>query len=97
MQYKSNPKHKEPWQRGRKGSLCPTWPASVASSMLEESVLCCGKRYATREGRAYCAQDDGQFWHGYPVCWMEVPEKVRREWLAKRTVSRSEMRRFWRV
>ena len=34
--YEPNPKHKEPWQRGAKGSLCPK--GADASALLAASV-----------------------------------------------------------
>jgi hypothetical protein len=39
--YESNPKHKEPWQRGARGSLCPKdadGPALLAKSQVDPST-----------------------------------------------------------
>lgn len=102
MKYEPNPKHKNPWQRGRKGSLCPSdIDESDAAAMLEGSVLEGEKRYATRDGKAFCAQKhrdppNGEaLWHGYPVGWKEVPEPIRREWRAQDKVTRSQVKDFW--
>jgi mono/diheme cytochrome c family protein len=94
MRYGPNPKHKEPWQRGRKGSLCPPMPRSLPQEVLEQSVPYGQKRYACHEGRAYCAQCHGQDrWHGYPVDWWEVPPSVRSDWLARGFLTKRQMRR----
>jgi hypothetical protein len=94
--YEPNPKHKEPWQRGRRGSLCPPMEDGAAQELLGGSDLEGGKRFACREGKAYCAQEHlpGR-WHGYPVGWREVPPKLRGKWLEKGIVSRADMRRHW--
>ena len=61
MRYESNPKHKEPWQRGRRGTLCPgDIDQAIARQLLEDSELEGGKRYAVHGGKAFCAQDNGQ-------------------------------------
>lgn len=102
MKYDPNPKHKKPWQRGRKGSLCPDEIyESDAATMLQESELDGQKRYATHDGKAFCAQmhrnplDDEALWHGYPVGWKEVPEKIRREWCSAGKVKRRQIKQFW--
>jgi hypothetical protein len=55
--YESNPKHRDPWQIGKKGSLCEAEVRPLASQLLEGSVLLNGKRYALHQGKAYCAQE----------------------------------------
>lgn len=102
MKYEGNDKHKKPWQRGRKGSLCPKdIELDDAETMLEQSVLEGEKRYATREGKAFCAQSrqdpagDGEIWHGYPVGWKEVPEKLRQTWKSDGLVRRRQIKKFW--
>lgn len=97
MRYQSNPKHKEPWQRGRRGTLCPDdVDRTIARQLLEGSELQGGKRYAVHGGRAYCAQDNGaDVWHGYPVGWVDVPEPLRRRWLREGRVQRREIKRHW--
>jgi hypothetical protein len=95
--YKSNPKHKEPWQRGRKGALCPSkFPRGKATQLLDSSVLIGDKRYASYEGMAYCAQsDDNDNWHGYPIGWCEVPEKIRNSWLKEQSITKKQIRANW--
>lgn len=47
LYYESNPKHTEPWQRGRKGSLCPTTSMSfrTATKLLRKSDQIDKKRF----------------------------------------------------
>ena len=68
MRYESSRKHKEPWQRGRRGALCPKEiDEELAYRLLAESELADDVRYAAHDGRAYCARQHGQdIWHGYP-------------------------------
>ena len=94
--YEPNPKHKEPWQRGRKGTLCPHDKELDPSEMLKDSVLIGKKRYATFEGIAYAAQCDGRCWHGYPEAWVNVPESVRRQWEKEGKVSKKMVRKHWK-
>lgn len=76
--YESNPKHSEPWQSGKKGSLCEPGIRELADQLLLQSVLHNEKRFAVHDGRAYCAQQHSpNHWHGYPVGWVEVPPKFR--------------------
>lgn len=99
VRYESNPKHRDPWQRGRKGSLCPRIAKEAAQDLLDVSEAAAdlgGKRYACLEGLAYCAQSHGpDLWHGYPVGWKEVPETLRRAWIAAGKVRRHDVRRNW--
>ncbi len=68
MVYESNPKHRDPWQIGKKGSLCEAEVRPLAKQLLEESVLWEGKRYAVHVGKAYYAQEhQPNRWHGYPA------------------------------
>jgi hypothetical protein len=98
-QYESNPKHREPWQPGRKGSVCP--PELLlreAQELLRESSLQGHKRFATRGGRAYCAQEHAEGrWHGYPISWKEVPDFLRRQWTREGRVARRDIKRFWDI
>lgn len=77
MRYEPNPKHKEPWQHGYKGTLCP--PKSElslleAARLLREAEAIDNKRYNFHNGKAYCARPHGEdLWHGCPVPWSEVP------------------------
>ena len=97
MRYEGNPKHKQRWQRGRRGSLCPeSMDLETAQALLSASEPEGGKRYAVHEGRAYCAQRHGDdSWHGYPVGWAEVPENLRSAWLAQRRLQRRDVKRRW--
>lgn len=95
--YEGNPKHKLPWQRGRRGSLCPPEvDADRAKELLEGSEPHAGKRFATDGEMAYCAREHRPgSWHGYPVGWREVPASIRSRWLRAGRVSRTEIRTNW--
>ena len=96
MRYEPNPKHKEPWQRGRRGSLCPKLPTGLAQKLLDESALVDTRRYACHEGQAFCAQEHRPgVWHGYPIAWVEVPPVVKNAWIAGGDVSRSDTKKGW--
>lgn len=97
MHYEPNAKPKEPWQRGRRGSLCPTdVDLERAHQLLESSELVDGSRYAVHDGRAYCAQgDDTHGWHGYPIGWKDTPETLRWKWLRAGRLRRTDIRRHW--
>ena len=79
MRYEPNPKHKNPWQRGARGSLCPAeadGTALLAASEPDPDHV--GKRFATDGHRAYCAHEHSPGrWHGFPVEWRKVPAKLR--------------------
>jgi hypothetical protein len=95
--YEPNPKHKEPWQRGARGSLCPAHadgPVLFASSEVDPRNP--GKRYATDGRQPYCGQEHrpGR-WHGYLVQWREVPATLRRQWVADKKVSKRDLREHW--
>ncbi|MBF0213982.1 MAG: hypothetical protein HQM00_10545 [Magnetococcales bacterium] len=97
--YVPNRKHKEPWQPGRKGALCPAWSHRLAQKLLEDSEPHpqSGKkaRYATRDGLAFEAYPDNQGgWHGYPIGWNEVPEKIRNKWLKEKVIKRIDVRKY---
>ena len=97
MRYKSNPKHGDPWQQGRRGTPCPPdIDRKLAERLLAQSEPSGTARYAVREGRAYCARQDGNdVWHGYPLGWKEVPESLRRRWLKEGLVRRRDIKRHW--
>jgi hypothetical protein len=95
--YEPNPKHKEPWQRGARGSLCPRdadGPALLAISLVDPQHP--GKRYATDGSRAYCGQEHltGR-WHGYPVQWREVPSAIRSALVNDYRVSKRDLKEHW--
>ena len=96
MHYEPSPKHKDPWQRGRRGSLCPKLEPEMAQSLLEESEPEGKKRFVCREGRPYCAQEHAPGrWHGYPVGWKEVPASLRGKWWKEGVVQRRDIRTHW--
>ena len=97
MRYESNPKHSDPWQRGRRGARCPSdIDAELAQQLLAASERSESKRYAVLEGRAFCAQQHGcDVWHGYPVGWVKVPVHIRQQWLSAGRLRRSEIKRNW--
>ena len=86
MEYEGNPKHKEPWQRGRRGSLCPKdVDLTLAQKLLDASIVAGEKRFAAHEGKAYCAMEHGAgLWHGFPVGWGEVPPDSRNDLIRRR-------------
>jgi hypothetical protein len=97
LTYKPNAKHKEPWQPGRKGSLCPKdLSLADAARLLKESQQVGTSRWAVSKGRAFKAKphEDGK-WHGWPVGWVEVPASLRIRWVREGAVSRSDVSRFW--
>ena len=97
MRYESNPKHSDPWQRGRRGAQCPKGVSlEVAERLLRNSEPDGHKRYAVFEGQAFCAQEHAQgTWHGYPVGWVQVPEAIRSRWRAEGALRKRDMRRNW--
>ncbi len=97
--YEGNPKHKAPWQPGRKGSLCPA-DVSIerARELLQSSVEDGKMRFGADKGRAFCARihDTAKNrWHGYPVAWKEVPLPVRTQLLKTGAVAAREIKRYW--
>ncbi len=101
MRYRGSPKHKEPWQPGRRGSLCPAEiGAEQARRLLGNSILYKKKRYGVWEGRGYCAQSTlGQLdeWHGYPVGWSEVDPAVRKQFINEGRLTKRDVKRYWDV
>ena len=96
MEYQSNQKHSVPWQRGRRGSLCPKEVRGIAAELLSGSEQVEAKRYAVYDGKAYCAQEDRPgIWHGYPIGWKEVPPKLRGRWRKQRRVSNRNIKKYW--
>lgn len=97
--YVSNPRHKQPWQPGARGTLCPS---DVDGAKLFQSATAdpknpC-KRYNTDGENAYCAHPDRKdlladvSWHGFPVNWREVPTSVQRQWIADGRLTRLRLR-----
>lgn len=95
-----NDKHKHPWQRGRRGSLCPKDMATdLGQHLLDTSEPTPGKeepRWSTDGTRAYAARrhaDDR--WHGHPAAWKEVPESLRSRWVRDGRIAKRDVRRYW--
>ena len=96
--YEGNPKHKDPWQPGRKGTLCPKELIDAAQQLLERSVVDGKTRFSTDGERAFQAHEHApDLWHGHPVGWVEVPEKLRRTWVESKVVTRAMVKRYWNL
>ena len=94
--YESNPKHSDPWQIGKRGSLCEPQVRPLAGDLLHTSVSWEGKRYAVYQGRAYCAQEHlPNRWHGCPVGWVEVPPKLVRQWVQAGNLTNHDRKKYW--
>lgn len=99
--YEPNPKHKEPWQSGRRGALCPRdadGPTLLDASTPDPSNT--NVRWATDGSRFFTAKSSRHenvngdlFWHGYPVDHLDVPADVMKAWIAAGLVSRRTARR----
>ena len=68
MQYESNPKHSEPWQAGRKGSLCPKNLKPLALELLMKSEQVGRERFVFHEGKADCAKEHARM-SGTATLW----------------------------
>lgn len=97
--YEPNPKHKEPWQPGKKGTLCPKdLSLRDAVKLLTESVEFDGGRWAAHGGRAFKAKQHAKDrWHGWWVGWVEVPATLRLRWLRAKIISNTDLKRYWCV
>ena len=99
MRYEGSVKHRDPWQPGRRGTLCPKGvDQRTAQRLLDDSVpVGDARRYAVHESRAYRAQrqHDSDVWHGYPVGWVEVPPSLRNRWIKEGRLRRSDVRKHW--
>lgn len=98
--YEPSEKHKRPWQRGRRGALCPAdadGRALFESSVRHPEDSNC--RYATDGVRAYRGRSNREgdlnrplVWHGYPCSWKEVPAEVQRRWVVEGLIPRLRLR-----
>jgi hypothetical protein len=96
LAYESNPKHSEPWQVGRRGSICEAEVRPLAQDLLLASVAWKAKRYAVHDGKACCGQEHSpDRWHGYPVGWVEVPPKVVRQWIRDGRLTNHDRKEYW--
>ena len=107
LRYEGSAKHKNPWQPGRKGTLCPSdISLETAEALLRESVPDpnpqSSKRYGTHNGQAFCAMRTGSdagndVYHGYPVGFGEVPPTVWRAWISDGRLQRADVTRNWMI
>lgn len=99
--YVSNPRHKNPWQPGERGTLCPR--GVDGRTLFENATPDPGnpsKRYNTDGTNAYCAHpdkkhfDEGETvtWHGFPVEWRQVPCAVQRDWIKEGRIKKLRLR-----
>lgn len=100
LKYTPNPKHKEPWQPGRKGLLCPHHIPLDPQKMLEGSIEFGEKRYATFGGIAFVAQrhmqqGDETYWHGYPEGWEYIPPHIRNQWITADKSLKRKIKKYW--
>lgn len=78
--------------------LAHPWERTVAAVLLQGSRADPRggrKRFATRQGMAFVANDtaDGT-WHGYPVPWNDVPTELKDTWRKEGLVSRRDLKRY---
>jgi len=98
--YEPNEKHKRPWQRGRRGTLCP--PDVDGYELFESSVRHPedpNSRCATDGTWAYRGRSNREadptrplVWHGYPCSWKEIPAEVQRRWVVEGLIPRLRLR-----
>ncbi len=99
--YRPSPRHKQPWQPGARGTLCPPevdGPVLFATSVADPARP--GKRYNTDGVHAYCAHPstkqtaagDTVEWHGFPVEWRTVPIAIQRTWVSAGLIGRLRLR-----
>lgn len=103
LRYQGSPKHKAPWQPGRKGSLCPKEiTLEQAQKLLEASDpdprATSRKRYAIYQGRPFCAAvGEMDVYHGWPIGFSDVPAKLIQRWIDEGIITRSDVERHWMV
>lgn len=78
--------------------LAHPWGQTEASRLFNAALVdpISGCRFATARGIAFEAKStaDGT-WHGYPISWENVPDRIRRQWIDERRVTRREIKRFY--
>lgn len=96
MRYIGNPKHSDPWQPGKRGSLCPKEVKPHAQELLDGSIPYGNQRYAIFNGVPYEGQSDnsGEDWHGYPVGIAKVPEDVLKTWLESGSITNKMIKKL---
>ena len=74
------------------------WDKTAAHAMFEASLpdpTGSGKRYATRNGIAFVAQETGDgTWHGYPEPWNKVPVELKDRWVDEGKVTFVALKRY---
>jgi hypothetical protein len=74
------------------------WDKTEAHAMFQESLRDpngSGKRYATRNGIAFVAQQSGDgTWHGYPEPWNKIPTELKDKWIDEEKVTSADLRRY---
>jgi hypothetical protein len=96
MRYERNPKHKEPWHHGKSGTLCPRWSWDIAQELLNSSEEVGKCRYAVYSGIAFKGHEHAPGkWHGHPIGWNEVDQKLVNQWIREKRVKRREVRKLW--
>jgi hypothetical protein len=96
--YEGNPKHRDPWQRGRRGALCPRGiSAERAQELLLDSFARAGQRYAVQSGQLFAAKEHRTgLWHAHPVWWSDAPPDVFAHFRNSGLVSSRDLRRLWK-
>src|SRR5438067_13193826 len=94
--YEPSGKHCEPITAQKPGVKCPSWSASIAQELLNESEPWGDKRVATRNGVAFVAQSDyaGATWHGYPEAWDLIEPSIVRRWKQAGKVKSKHLRHY---
>ena len=77
--------------------LVHPWDQTEASRLFNAALIdsTSGRRFATARGIAFEAKStaDGT-WHGYPISWENVPDWIKRQWIAELKVTRREIKRL---
>ena len=96
--YESNPRHRDPWQPGKKGGLCPREiDIKTAQRLLNGSYPSGKQRYAVYEGQPYAAKEHRPgLWHGHPAYWVDVPPEVWSHFKECGLVRNRDMGRYWK-
>ena len=96
--YEGNPKHRDPWQSGRRGTLCPRGiSVEQAQELLLDSIVHGGQRYAIKDGQLFAAKQHATgLWHAHPVGWSEAPQNVYAHFKNSELVSKRDLRRLWK-
>jgi hypothetical protein len=95
LAYEGNPRHRDPWQQGARGSRCPK--GANGPDLLSQSVpdpKNSRRRFATDGADAFQAKptnttnaEGDEVWHGFPVNWNMVPIPIRRQWITENVIT----------